>query len=99
VPTAGVTLPQGVNLMIEQTGQHRQDSPAEALERRVRALEERLTALTDAVRVLAHGLEDAPVAGRAGRPAAEAARQAYDLLLIAGPPPPGPQAAVTPPDA
>ena len=85
--------------MIEQSGQHRQDSPADLLERRVRALEERLTALTDAVRVLAHGLEDAPLAGRAGRPAAEAARQAYDLLLVAGSPPPAPKVAAAPPDA
>jgi len=76
--------------MSKQTGQRGQD-----LEWRVRVLEERLTAVTDAVRVLAHGLEDGPVAGPGGRPAGEAARRAYELLLIAEPPPSG----AAPPDA
>jgi hypothetical protein len=55
-------------------------------------LESRVTALADVVRVLAHGLEDLPVAKPGQRPAAEAARRAYELLLLAEPRPPGPQA-------
>lgn len=50
---------------------------------RVLVLESRVTALAEA-RVLAHGLEDLPAAEPGGRRAAEAARQAYDLLLVAG---------------
>jgi hypothetical protein len=64
-----------------------------ALEEHVRVLEERLAAVADAVRVLAHGLEDLPMAEPGRRPAAEAARQAYELLLIAEPGRPGAQAA------
>jgi hypothetical protein len=51
---------------------------------RVLALEDRVTALAEALRVLAHGLEDIPAAEPGGRRAAQAARQAYDLLLVAG---------------
>jgi len=57
-----------------------------ALEDRVRRLEVRVSALTEALRVLAHGLEHLPAAGPEGQHAAEAARQAYDLLLVADPP-------------
>jgi len=55
--------------------------------------EDRLTAVTDAVRVLAHGLEDLPMAEPGGRSAAGAARRAYELLLLAEPHRPGPQVA------
>jgi len=58
--------------------------PLAASGERVLALEDRVTALEEALRVLAHGLEDLPAAEPAGRRAAEAARQAYDLLLVAG---------------
>ena len=54
-----------------------------ALDQRVLILEDRVSALTEALRVLAHGLEDFPAAEPGGRRAAEAARQAYDLLLVA----------------
>lgn len=64
-------------------GRRHQESPA-TLDERVLALEERVTAVAEAVRVLAHGLEDMPAAEPAGRRAAAAARQAYDLLLVAG---------------
>jgi hypothetical protein len=60
--------------MISQSGQRNPEPPVAALAERVRALEERLTAVTDAVRTLAHGLQDAPMAEPGGRPAAEAAR-------------------------
>jgi len=70
---------------------YQQPSPA-ALEERVRMLEDRVTALADVVRVLAHGLEDLPAAEPGQRPAAEAARRAYDLLLVAEPRTPGPPA-------
>ncbi len=64
-------------------GRRHQESRA-TLERRVLALEDRVTALAEALRVLAHGLEDLPAAEPGGSRAAEAARQAYDLLLVAG---------------
>lgn len=63
-------------------GRHRESLAA--LDQRVLVLEDRVTALTEALRVLAHGLEDLPAAEPGRRPAAEAARQAYDLLLVAG---------------
>ena len=72
-------------------------SPA-ALEERMQALEAHMTALADAVRVLAHGLEDLPTTEPGQRPAAEAARRAYDLLLVAEPRPPGAQAGAGHPD-
>lgn len=64
-------------------GRSHRESPA-ALDQRVLVLENRVTALAEALRVLAHGLEDLPAAEPGGRRAAEAARQAYDLLLVAG---------------
>jgi hypothetical protein len=73
--------------------------PTAVLEERVHALEARLTAVTAAVRVLARGLEDVPLAAPGGRPAAEAARRAYELLLIAEPLTPDPEAAAASPDA
>lgn len=60
-------------------------SPA-VLKDRVDVLEGRVTALTEAVRLLAYGLEDLPTTEPGGTRAADAARRAYDLLLIAGPP-------------
>jgi hypothetical protein len=79
--------------MIEHADERDPEVAVAALEERVRGLEDRLTTVADAVRVLAHGLEDLPVAEPGGRPAAEAARRAYDLLLLAEPHQPGPQAA------
>jgi len=59
-------------------------APAAAtLEERVRLLENRVTVLADAIQVLARGLEDIPTAEPGQRPAAKAARRAYDLLLEA----------------
>jgi hypothetical protein len=68
-----------------QPGRPHQE-PLATLDERVLALEHRVTALAEALRVLAHGLEDLPAAEPTGRRAAEAARQAYDLLLVAGQP-------------
>ena len=79
--------------MIEQAGQRNPELAVAELEEHVRVLEDRLAAVVDAVRVLAHGLEDVPVAEPGGRPAAEAARRAYELLLLAEQRRPGPQAA------
>jgi hypothetical protein len=64
-------------------GRRNRQSPS-SLDQRVLVLESRVTALTEALRVLAHGLEDLPAAEPGERRAAEAARQAYDLLLVAG---------------
>jgi hypothetical protein len=77
--------------MIEQAGQRNPEPALTALEERMRVLEGRLEVVADAVRVLAHGLEDQPVAEPGGRPAAAAARRAYELLLVAEPREPGPQ--------
>lgn len=86
-------------------GRHHRE-PRATLEGRVLALEDRVTALDEALRVLAHGLEDLPAAEPGGRRAAEAARQADDLLLVAGerpsepdarPAPSGPRGQLLPP--
>ena len=52
-----------------------------ALEGRVHLLESRVATLADALRLLAHGLENGPMSGPGDQPVAEAARKAYDLLL------------------
>jgi hypothetical protein len=52
--------------MIKQSGQRDPEPLVAALTERVHALEERLTAVTDAVRTLAHGLQDAPMAEPGG---------------------------------
>jgi len=70
-----------------------------ALEERVHVLEDRVTALADVVRVLVRGLEDLPTAEPGRRPATKAARRAYDLLLVAEPRMPGPQAGADDRDA
>jgi len=56
-------------------GWRNSESPG-ALEDRVHRLEVRVTALTEALRVLAQGLEDLPGDGPDAKHAAEAARQA-----------------------
>jgi hypothetical protein len=68
--------------MIKYTGRQIWGSPA--IEDRVHALEGRVAVLAEAVRILAHGLEDLPTDEPAGNRAAQAARQAHDLLLAAG---------------
>ena len=68
--------------MTKHIDRHPRGSPA-AVDERVHALEGRVTALAEAIRVLAHGLEDLPMTEPGGRRAAQAARQAYDLLLVA----------------
>ena len=68
--------------MSEQSG----PLPAPALlEGRVHALEERVGALAEAIRVLARGLEDIPTIEPGLRRTADAARRAYELLLVAEP--------------
>jgi hypothetical protein len=84
--------------VIKHIGQRYQESSMTALEERVHVLEGRVAALADAVRVLAHGLEDLPTAEPGQRTAAEAARRAYDLLLVAEPRSPDTQAAAGQPD-
>ena len=51
----------------------------------MRVLEERVSALADAIRVLVRGLEDIPTIEPGQRRAADAARRAYELLLVAEP--------------
>ena len=68
--------------MSEQSGPG--PAPA-ALEGRVHVLEERVSALADAIRVLVRGLEDIPTIEPGQRRAADAARRAYELLLVAEP--------------
>ena len=62
------------------------DSPPAAngttdLTERVRRLEEQLTALTEAVEVLARGLESSPMAEPPNHHIEEAARRAHELLV------------------
>jgi hypothetical protein len=80
---------QGGATVSEQSGPG--PAPA-ALEGRVRILEERVSALADAIRVLARGLEDIPTIEPGQRRAADAARQAHELLLLVAEPrtPPAP---------
>jgi hypothetical protein len=70
--------------MTEHTGAHQREATS-ALEERVHLLEDRVAALTEALRVLARGLEDLPAAEPGGRPAAEAARKAHEVLLAVQP--------------
>ena len=78
--------------MDRQISERYQESLVAALEERVHLLEGRVTVLADVVRILAHGLEDLPTAEPGRRPAAAAARRAYDLLLTAEPRTAGPRA-------
>ena len=48
--------------MDRQTGQRYQESSVITLEERVRVLENRVSALFDVIRIMAHGLEDLPTA-------------------------------------
>ena len=84
--------------MTKHIGQGHHQPPAAALEERVHVLEGRVTALADALRVMAHGLEDFPTAEPGAKRAAEAARQAFDLLLVAEPRPPHGQPGAGRPD-
>jgi hypothetical protein len=70
--------------MARQIGWRNAESPA-AIEYRMHKLEDRMTALTEAVRVLARGLENLPATEPGGKRAAEAARRAYALLLVSEP--------------
>ena len=60
-----------------------ESSALAAVERRLRRLETRVDALTEAVEVLARGLEGSPIAEPDNHPAREAARRAHELLLLA----------------
>jgi hypothetical protein len=71
--------------MDKQIDQRDQQSSALALEERVRVLENQMATLYDVIRIMARGLEVLPTAEPGQRPPAEAARRAYDLLLIAEP--------------
>jgi hypothetical protein len=53
------------------------------LAERVRRLEDQVAAVTEAVEVLARGLESSPVAGPPNHHIEEAARRAHELLLLA----------------
>lgn len=56
---------------------------ATAVEDRVHRLEAQVDALTEAVEVLARGLEDGPMAEPRNRHTEEAARRTHELLLLA----------------
>ena len=61
-----------------------QEDPAvRAAVEEVRRLEARVDALTEAVEVLARGLEESPMAEPGDNNPAEAARRARELLLLA----------------
>jgi hypothetical protein len=67
--------------MTRQIAHAAPDVPLAVLEERLHVLEGRLGAVAEAIHVLTHGLENLPTAG----PAAEAARRAHELLLLAQP--------------
>jgi len=71
--------------MTHHTAPRERETPAIALQERVRLLEMRVAALTEALQILTRGLEGLPTAGPGGRPAAEAARRAHELLLAVQP--------------
>ena len=74
--------------MNEHTGMYEPETPVTALPGTPVDLLEapRVAALTEALQVLARGLEDLPTAEPGGRPAAEATRRAHELLLAAAQP-------------
>jgi hypothetical protein len=69
--------------MIDYSAPPEREMPAIDLQERVRMLEVRVAALTEALQVLTRGLEDLPTAEPGGRPAAKAARTAREVLLAA----------------
>ena len=69
--------------MARQNGAHHQEPSRAELEIRVHNLEFQVDTLTEALRVLARGLEDGPLDEPAGQGVADAARHAHDLLLAA----------------
>ncbi len=71
--------------MTEHTDPSERETSVTALQERMNLVEVRVAALTEALQVLARGLEDLPTAEPGGKPAAEAARRAHDLLLAAAP--------------
>jgi hypothetical protein len=73
--------------MTEHTDRSERETSVTALQERMNLVEVRVAALTEALQVLARGLEDLPTAEPGGKPAAEAARRAHDLLLAAQPRP------------
>ena len=73
--------------MTEHTDPSEGETSVTALQERMNLVEVRVAALTEALQVLARGLEDLPTAEPGGKPAAEAARRAHDLLLAAQPRP------------
>ena len=73
--------------MTEHTDPSERETSVTALQERMNLVEVRVAALTEALQVLTRGLEDLPTAEPGGKPAAEAARRAHDLLLAAQPRP------------
>jgi hypothetical protein len=73
--------------MTEHTDPSERETSVTALQERMNLVEVRVAALTEALQLLARGLEDLPTAEPGGKPAAEAARRAHDLLLAAQPRP------------
>ena len=71
--------------MSDHTGRQEQGTPTTAFPERVHLLEVRVAVLTEALETLARGLEDRPTAEPGGRPAADAARRAHELLLAIKP--------------
>jgi hypothetical protein len=71
--------------MVRQIGAHFQEPSLTIMEMRLRRLEDQVAILTSAIRILAHSLEDGPLAQPGDRPVADAARQAHDLSLLVEP--------------
>ncbi len=56
-------------------------SSTATIESRLQRLEQKVDVLSEALLVLAHGAEGGPLSEPGGHPAANAARQAYELML------------------
>lgn len=71
--------------MVRHSDQGIRVTPLADLEGRVSRLETRTEAVAEAIRLLAHELEKSPLAEPGENAVAEAARRAYELLLVTDP--------------
>lgn len=71
--------------MVRYGDQRDRESALTDLEKRVSRLETRTEAVAEAIRLLAHGLEEGPLAEPGEKTVTEAARRAHELVLVTDP--------------